>query len=105
VPRWRRIAAPWGSLLRVFGFVLATVAGATVASILATAALGFVGFVPFVWFAVLPLQLAAWVLRALVFQFIAVAAVASYTSVYRGTTGDRADVRGAASVPAAPGAA
>jgi hypothetical protein len=56
---------------------------ATIASLLATAALGFVGFVPFFWFAVVPLQLLAWVLRGLVFQYITVGAVAAYASIYR----------------------
>lgn len=77
------VARAWPAVLRVCGFVLAVVAGATVASLLATAALGFVAFVPFVWLAVLPLQLGAWVLRALVQQFIALGAVAAYASVYR----------------------
>lgn len=73
----------WPALVRLCGLVLAIVAGATVASLLATAALGFVAFVPFFWLAVLPLQLAAWVVRALVQQFIALGAVAAYASVYR----------------------
>jgi hypothetical protein len=76
----------WRPVTRVFGFVLAIVAGATVASLLATAALGLVGFVPLVWFAVLPMQLGAWVVRGLVFQYIALGAVASYASVYRDVT-------------------
>jgi hypothetical protein len=77
------VARAWPAVLRVCMFVLALVAGATVASLLATAALGFVAFVPFVWLAVLPLQLLAWVLRALVQQFISLGAVAAYASVYR----------------------
>jgi hypothetical protein len=68
---------------RVCGFVLAIIAGATIASLLATAALGFVGFVPFFWFAVVPLQLVAWVLRGLVFQYITIGAVGTYASIYR----------------------
>lgn len=93
----------WSPVARVCGFVLAVVAGATVASILATAALGLVGFVPFVWFAVLPLQLAAWVLRGLVFQYIALGAVAAYASVYRSVSEPPpAAVPAASSVPAAP---
>lgn len=81
------VARAWPAVLRVCGLVLAVVAGATVASLLATAALGFVAFVPFVWLAVLPLQLGAWVLRALVQQFIALGAVAAYASVYRTQSG------------------
>jgi hypothetical protein len=77
------LARAWPLVGRVCGFVLIIVAGATIASLLATAALGLVGFVPFFWFAVVPLQLLAWVLRALVFQYITVGAVAVYASIYR----------------------
>lgn len=73
----------WPLVGRVCGLVLVIIAGATIASLLATAALGFVGFVPFFWFAVVPLQLLAWVLRGLVFQYITVGAVAAYASIYR----------------------
>jgi hypothetical protein len=73
----------WRLVGRVCGFILVIIAGATIASLLATAALGFVGFVPFFWFAVVPLQLLAWVLRGLVFQYITVGAVAAYASIYR----------------------
>ena len=77
------VARHWRVVVRVCAFVLAIVAGATVASLLATAALGFVAFVPFFWLAVLPLQLGAWLLRALVQQLISLSAVAAYASVYR----------------------
>jgi hypothetical protein len=101
---------------RVCGFVLVIIAGATIASLLATAALGFVGFVPFFWFAVVPLQLVAWVLRGLVFQYITIAAVATYASIYRlpgpattpaaheprATAAPVAGARGQGSVPEAP---
>ena len=92
---------------RVCGLVLVIIAGATIASLLATAALGFVGFVPFFWFAVVPLQLVAWVLRGLVFQYITVGAVATYASIYRLTGSEAslvrvADVPARGSVPEAP---
>jgi hypothetical protein len=67
----------------VFLIILALVALATGASLLATAALVPVGFVPFIGLAVLPLQLLAWVLRVLVFQFIGLASVGSYVKLYR----------------------
>jgi hypothetical protein len=67
----------------VFLIILGLVALATGASILATAALWLVGFVPFIGLAVLPLQLLAWVLRGLVFQFIALASVGAYLKIYR----------------------
>jgi hypothetical protein len=77
------VVRAWPVVLRVCGLVLAIIAGATIASLLATAALGFVAFVPFFWLVVLPLQLGAWVARALVQQFISLGAVAAYASVYR----------------------
>jgi len=77
------VARAWPVVIRVCALVLAIIAGATIASLLATAALGFVAFVPFFWLAVLPLQLGAWVVRALVQQFISLGAVAAYASVYR----------------------
>ena len=53
----------------VFGVVFGLVVLATAASILATAALGLIAFVPFIGLAVLPLQLIAWLVRGLVFQY------------------------------------
>jgi hypothetical protein len=67
----------------VFLVILGLVALATGASILATAALWLVGFVPFIGLTVLPLQLLAWVLRGLVFQYIALASVGAYLKIYR----------------------
>jgi hypothetical protein len=67
----------------VFLIILGLVALATGASVLATAALWLVGFVPFIGLTVLPLQLLAWVLRGLVFQFIALASVGAYLKIYR----------------------
>jgi hypothetical protein len=72
----------------VFLVVLALVALATGASVLATAALWLVGFVPFFGLTVLPLQLLAWVLRALVFQFIGLASVGAYVRLYRSEAGE-----------------
>ena len=67
----------------VFLIILGLVALATGASVLATAALWLVGFVPFIGLTVLPLQLLAWVLRGLIFQFIALASVGAYLKIYR----------------------
>lgn len=67
----------------IFGAILALVLLATAASILATAALGLIAFVPFVGLAALPLQLLAWVLRGVVFQFVGLAALVAYLRVYR----------------------
>jgi hypothetical protein len=67
----------------VFLVILGLVVLATGASVLATGALWLVGFVPFIGLTVLPLQLMAWVLRGLVFQFIALASVGAYLKIYR----------------------
>jgi hypothetical protein len=76
----------WGHLREVaavFGVVLIMVVIATAASILATAGLGLIAFVPLVGLAVLPLQLAAWLLRGIVFEYLALAALGAYLSHYR----------------------
>jgi len=67
----------------IFLLVLALVVAATGASLLATAALGLVAFVPFFGLAALPLQLLAWLLRGLVFQYLALASVGAYLKLYR----------------------
>jgi hypothetical protein len=76
----------WGHLREVaavFGVVLVVAVVATAASILATAGLGLIAFVPLVGLAVLPLQLAAWLLRGIVFEYLALAAAGAYLSHYR----------------------
>ena len=67
----------------VFGVILALVVCATGASILATAALGLIAFVPFFGLAVLPLQLLAWLLRGIVFQYLGLTAIGAYLGLYR----------------------
>jgi hypothetical protein len=80
------LAFVWGHLREVagvFGVVLVMAVIATAASILATAGLGLIAFVPLVGLAVLPLQLAAWLLRGIVFEYLALAALGAYLSHYR----------------------
>ncbi len=82
-----RVAAFLKSALRevaaIFGVVLLLVALATVASVLATAGLGLIAFVPLVGLAVIPLQVAAWLLRGFVFQYLALTALGGYLAQYR----------------------
>jgi hypothetical protein len=76
----------WGHLREVsavFGVVLLVSVLATAASILATAGLGLIAFVPLVGLAVLPLQLAAWLVRGMVFEYLGLAALCAYLSHYR----------------------
>jgi len=80
------LAFVWGHLREVaavFGVVLVMVVVATAASILATAGLGLIAFVPLVGLAVLPLQMAAWLLRGMVFEYLGLAALGAYLSHYR----------------------
>jgi len=76
----RRERGPVGT---VFLLVLALVVAATGASLVATAALGLVAFVPFLGLAALPLQLLAWLLRGLVFQYLGLTSVGAYLRLYR----------------------
>lgn len=67
----------------VFGVVLLLVAITTIASILATAGLGLIAVVPFVGLAMVPLQFGAWLLRGIVFQYLALTALSAYLTQYR----------------------
>lgn len=71
----------------VFVVVLAMVIVATGASVMAAASLSVITFVPFLGpflgLAVLPLQLLAWMLREIVFQYIGLASVVAYLKLYR----------------------
>jgi hypothetical protein len=67
----------------IFGIVLLLVTLATVASILATAGLGLIAFVPLAGLAVVPLQVAAWLLRGFVFQYLGLTALGAYLTQYR----------------------
>jgi hypothetical protein len=70
-------------IVGVLGAILALMLLTTAASVLATAALGLIAFVPFVGLAALPLQVIAWLLRGLVFQYIALAGAAAYLRLHR----------------------
>jgi hypothetical protein len=71
----------------IFGVVLLLVLLATMASILATAGLSLIGFVPVVALAVMPLQIAAWLVRGFVFQYLALSALGAYLTQYRHSLG------------------
>ena len=77
----------------IFGIVLLLVTLATIASILATAGLGLIAFVPFAGLAALPLQVAAWLLRGFVFQYLALTALGAYLSQYRLYAGAQTGLR------------
>jgi hypothetical protein len=68
----------------VFLIVLALVLVATGASLVATGLLGLISFVPLVGLAVFPLQVAAWFVRGMLFQYLGLTALGSYLTLYRG---------------------
>ena len=67
----------------IFGVVLLLVGITTVASILATAGLGLIAVVPFVGLAMVPLQLGAWLLRGMAFEYLGLSALGAYLTQYR----------------------
>jgi hypothetical protein len=67
----------------IFGVVLVMVVVALVASWLGTIGLGLISWVPMVALVVLPLQVAAWLLRGFVFQYLALTALGAYLTQYR----------------------
>jgi hypothetical protein len=79
----RLLRSEFRIITMTFGATLGFVVLATAASILATAALGMIAFVPLVGLAALPLQLIAWLVRGVVFQFIGISALVAYLRVYR----------------------
>ncbi len=68
-----------GVFLVVFGMVV----GAWLASALAWSGVGLVAFVPLVGLAVFPLQIAALLVRGLVFEYIGLLAMGAYVTMYQ----------------------
>ena len=75
----RRRAKELGQVLAA---ILALLLLATGASILATTQLGLIGFVPFIGLAALPLQVLAWLVRGVVFQFVGLTGMATYMRMH-----------------------
>lgn len=67
----------------IFGVVLLLVAITTIASIMATAGLGLIAVIPFIGLAMVPLQFAAWLLRGIAFEYLALTALGAYLTQYR----------------------
>jgi hypothetical protein len=70
------------ALAQVLAAILALMVMATAASILATTQLGLIGFVPFIGLAALPLQVLAWLVRGIVFQYVGLTGVATYLRLH-----------------------
>lgn len=79
----RFFSARRGEIGLVFAIVLVLVVLATAASLLATAGLGLISFVPFAGLAVFPLQVLAWLVRGITFQYIGLTALGAYLTMYR----------------------
>lgn len=87
----RRVAAfltrTWPQACGVFLVILAMIAAANGVALLVAGALSLIAFVPFVGqvigLAILPLQLTAWLLREVVFQYIGLASIGAYARLYR----------------------
>ena len=70
------------ALTQILAAILALMLMATAASILATTALGLIAFVPFAGLAALPLQVFAWLVRGVVFQFVGLTGVSTYLRMH-----------------------
>jgi hypothetical protein len=81
----RLIRSEFRELAGVFAVVLGLVAAATLVSALAWSGVGLIAFVPLVGLAVFPLQIAALVVRGLVFEYIGLTALGAYITLYRGS--------------------
>jgi len=80
----RFVRAEFRHLVGVFVIVFALVIAATFASALAWSGVGLIAFVPLVGLAVFPLQLAALLLRGLVFEYLGLTALGAYITLYAG---------------------
>ena len=78
----RLLRRRWKELGQVLAAILALMLMATGASILATTQLGLIGFVPFIGLAAVPLQVLAWLVRGVVFQFVGLTGVAAYLRMH-----------------------
>jgi hypothetical protein len=96
------IRARFREVAGVFLVFVALAVAATLASALAWSGVGLVAFVPLVGLAVFPLQLAALLIRGLVFQFLGLTALGTYVTLYAGYASRR---RAAVPVPTARSAA
>jgi hypothetical protein len=79
----RFVGASFREIAGIFGVVLLLAVIATIASIVAAAGLGLINLVPLLGLAVLPLQIAAWLVRGFVFQYLALTALGAYLTQYR----------------------
>jgi hypothetical protein len=77
------VRAEFRELGGVFLIVLAMVVGGTLVSYLALSAVALIAFIPLIGLAVFPLQIAAFLMRGLVFEYIGLTALGAYVTLYR----------------------
>lgn len=80
---WTFLVADARQVVGIFAVITVVFALAAAASVLVAAGLALVAWVPFVGLVVVPLQAAAWLIRGLLFQYMALATVAAYLTQYR----------------------
>jgi hypothetical protein len=90
----RFIRGEFSRLSRVFGFTVLLLLLATLLSVAATWGFYLIAYVPVAGVIVLPLQLVAWLLRNLVFQYVGLTALSAYLSLYRGFAREGAPAAG-----------
>jgi hypothetical protein len=93
----RFIRREFSKLSRVFGVTVLLLLLATLLSVVATWGFYLIAYVPVAGVIVLPLQLVAWLLRNLVFQYVGLTALSAYLSLYRGFAPGGATAAGALS--------
>ena len=86
------IRSEFRDLAGVFVVVVALVIAATVASALAWSGVGLIAFVPLVGLAVVPLQLAALMVRGLAFEYLGLTALGAYLTLYQAYASRRGEL-------------
>ena len=77
------VRAQFRELGGVFLVVLAMVVGGTLVSYLALSGVALIAFIPLIGLAVFPLQIVAFLMRGLVFEYIGLTALGAYVTLYR----------------------
>jgi len=84
VRRLRRfLSYEFRAVIGIFGIISGIFMLAVVGSVLAAAGLALVAWVPYIGFIFVPLQMVAWIIRGLVFQYVGLAALSAYQTQYR----------------------
>ena len=86
------VRSEFRELAGVFVVVVALAIAATLASALAWSGVGLIAFVPLVGLAVVPLQLAALMVRGLAFEYLGLTALGAYLTLYQGYASRRGEL-------------